>query len=259
MLSRAWPILVLFSACSSGGPALDSTHLSDDFIYATYSGSCGQPRLSWTGSLDADTREAPLHLGYLNEHGHDCSREAALDLRPIRDVFLATHPDGGNIQLLVPEDTSNGSFRSVSYATPWTSECAPANRAILLTSKVAEEFAKVSGLDFTSCGREVENRRTRCCEGTTAGYDCLLDALAACSPARFGVVTGTVEGDPIFSDYFVVPADGACSLFVVTDQSEDHYLDPTAIPANTIQCGRASLRIAAPGECPSLVLDDCGL
>ncbi len=259
MLQRAWPILALLSACSSGGPALDSTRLSDDFIYATYSGSCGQPRLSWTGSLDYDSQEAPLHLDYQNEHGNDCTREAALDLRPIRDVFLAGHPDGGSIHLLVPDDLSNESFSSVSYYAASTRECAPASRVMLLTSAVAEAFAKASELDFASCGREAADRRTSCCDGTTAGYDCLLDALAACTPARFGVVTGTVEGDPIFSDYFVVPADGSCSLFVVTDQSADTFRDSSSVAANTIQCGTASLRIAAPGDCPSLNLDDCGL
>jgi hypothetical protein len=256
---RAWPLLAFVGACSSQGPRLESTELDDDFLYATYSGSCGQPRLSWTGSLDSQTPEAPLLLDYQGDDAGDCTREAVLDLRPIRDAGFATHLDTVRIKLLVPVDTSNGAFSSVDYFAVSRSECAPAGSAALVTSPTAEAFALSTGLDFTSCGREVDNDGTRCCRATTAGYDCLMDAFASCVPARFGVVTGTLEGDPIFTDYFVKASDAGCRLFVVTDRTQDAYRDMNAVPVKSLQCGRASLEIAAPGECPSLALDDCGL
>jgi hypothetical protein len=256
---RAWPLLVFVGACSSQGPRLESTEIDDDFLYATYSGSCGQPRLSWTGSVGSQVSEAPLRLDYQGDDAGDCTRNAVLDLRPIRDAGLTTRAEPVQIKLLVPVDTSNGAFSTVDYFPQSRRECAPAGSAALVTSATAEAFALSTGLDFTSCGREVDNDGTRCCQATTAGYDCLLDAFASCAPARFGVVTGTVEGDPIFTDYFVKPSDDGCRLFVVTDWTQAAFRDMNEVPVKSLQCGVASLEIAAPGECPSLALDDCGL
>jgi hypothetical protein len=256
---RAWPVLAFVAACGSQGPRLESARVEEDLLYATYSGSCGQPRLSWTGSLALQAREALLFLDYQGDEAGDCMREAALDLRPIRDAGLAMQPDADWLKLLVPVDTNNGAFSAVDYFAAHFGECAPAGSAALVTSATAEAFALSTGLTFKSCGREVANDGTRCCKATTAGYDCLLDAFTSCTPARFGVVTGTVEGDPIFTDYFVKESDNGCRLFVVTDSWQDAYRDMNAVPVESLQCGQASLKIAAPGQCPSLALDECEL
>jgi hypothetical protein len=256
---RLWPLLALVGACSSQDARLESTWLEDDFLYATYSGACGQPRLSWTGSLGVQT-QAQLSLDYQGDDGDDdCTRRAALDLRPMRDAAFATHLDSVVIELLVPVDTSNRAFSTVEYFAVRSYQCAPAGSAVLVTSATAEAFALSTGQEFESCGREVDNDGTHCCDASSAGYDCLLEAFASCSPARFGVVTGTVEGDPIFTDYFVRESDDGCRLFVVTDRGQDAYRDMNAVPVESLQCQRASLKIFAPGKCPSLALDDCGL
>jgi hypothetical protein len=86
----------------------------------------------------------------------------------------------------------------------------------------------------------------------------LLNAFASCSPARFGVVDGTLEGDLIFTDYFVKDSDRGCRLFVVTDDGQVAFRDMSTWPVKSLQCGRASLQAAAPDQCPSLAVDDCG-
>jgi|GEM_PF-3582493 len=255
----AWPLLVLAGACSSEDPRLEATRIDDDFLYATYSGACGQPRLSWNGSLDRETGVAPLFLDDRGGDDGDCTREAVLDLRPIREAGFATLPEPVRVELLVPIDTGNHAFNTVEYLPPWGARCAPAGSATLVTSATAEAFALSTGLDFESCGREFANQGTRCCDATTAGYDCLLNAFESCSPARFGVVTGTLEGDPVFTDYFVKKSDDGCRLFVVTDESQVAFRDMNAVPVKSLRCGLASLQVAAPGDCPSLAVDDCAL
>ena len=138
-------------------------------------------------------------------------------------------------------------------------QCPAPGSAAGITSATIEAFALSTGLDFESCGREGTRDTAHCCEAIAAGYDCLLNAFASCSPARFGVVDGTLEGDLIFTDYFVKDSDRGCRLFVVTDNGQDAFRDMSTWPVKSLQCGRASLQVAAPDQCPSLAVDDCGL
>jgi hypothetical protein len=137
--------------------------------------------------------------------------------------------------------------------------CPAPGSAAGITSATIEAFALSTGLDFESCGREGARDTGHCCEAIAAGYDCLLNAFASCSPARFGVVGATIEGDLIFTDYFVKDSDSGCRLFVITDNGQDAFSDMSTLPVKSRQCGRASLQVAAPDECPSLAVDDCKL
>jgi hypothetical protein len=137
--------------------------------------------------------------------------------------------------------------------------CPAADSAAGITSATTEAFALSTGLEFESCGREGASDTAHCCDATAAGYDCLLNAFESCSPARFGVVTGSLAGGLIFTDYFVKDSDDGCRLFVVTDDGQDAFRDMSTWPVKSRQCGRASLQVAAPDPCPSLAVDDCGL
>jgi hypothetical protein len=136
--------------------------------------------------------------------------------------------------------------------------CPPAGSAARITSATTEAFALSTGLDFENCGREMVGGAIHCCQVASAGYDCLLNAFESCSPARFGLVASTIEGDPIFTDYFVKDSDNGCRLFVVTDNGQDAFRDMSTWPVQSFQCGRASLQVTAPDQCPSLALKDCG-
>jgi hypothetical protein len=137
--------------------------------------------------------------------------------------------------------------------------CPAAGSAAGITSATTEAFALSTGLEFESCGREDARDTAHCCDATAAGYDCLLNAFESCSPARFGVVSGSLVGGLIFTDYFVKDSDNGCRLFVVTDNGQDASRDMSTWPVKSLQCGRASLQVAAPDPCPSLAVDDCGL
>lgn len=130
--------------------------------------------------------------------------------------------------------------------------------ATLPASVAADGFVATIGLEFESCGREYRDFSSSCCEPLVAGYDCLLQALEACSLARFAEVYSTVEGDLIFNDYFVVPAPGGCELMTMTDRGQDAFRDLNAAAVQTTYCARASLGMDAGDACPRLVVDDCG-
>lgn len=129
----------------------------------------------------------------------------------------------------------------------------------LASNASADGFVATSGLSFESCGREYFDERAACCGPRTAGYECLVAALRACTPARFAVARGTVEGDPIFFDYFVVPAEAGdgCRVMVMTDSSQDAFRDQTLSAVQTTFCGSAALSIEAGQDCPRLELGDC--
>ena len=128
----------------------------------------------------------------------------------------------------------------------------------LASNQAADGFVATSGSSFESCGRESYDERPACCGPRIAGYECLVAALRACKPARFAVARGTIEGDPIYSDYFVVPAEEGegCRLMVMTDSSRDAYRDPSVAPVRTSFCSTAGLSTVDEG-CPELELDGC--
>lgn len=129
----------------------------------------------------------------------------------------------------------------------------------LASNASADGFVSTSGLRFESCASEHVDERAACCGPRTAGYECLVAALRACEPARFAESRGTIEGDPIFFDYFVVRAEDGegCRLMVMTDNRQDAFRDPTGAPVHTRSCGSATVSAEPGEECPRLVLSDC--
>lgn len=251
-----WLVLLL-SSCASPGPVLESTRVSYDMLHAKYRGSCGQPKLSWDGTLDPVKHTARLALTYDNGNGdaEDCTHEAQLELWPIRKAASNLQQPDGNVKLLVPNDLGNNSFTVVDYAVPIPS-CLSSTAPF--ASSAGDNFALSRGLDFTSCGRQERAFVPACCATASAGYDCLVAALDTCSPARLGEVYGTVEGAAIFTDYFVVPRDRGCELVVVTDNGQDGFRDTSSAPVLQRHCRLARTRAAASADtCPSLQLDAC--
>ena len=121
-----------------------------------------------------------------------------------------------------------------------------------------DDFSLRSGLDFESCGSQRLASEPSCCPVTTPGYECLLAALASCSPARLEGVYGTLEGDSILQDYFVMPLPAGCEVVVVHEGGEDAYRDPN-YPAVSQPHGRtAHLRAATEASpCPAIVVGSC--
>jgi len=135
--------------------------------------------------------------------------------------------------------------------------CAPSGHTEELESAAANDFALSRRLDFTSCGQHLR-KESPCCATMTEGYDCLVDALATCSPARLGEFYGTVEGAAIFTDYFVVPLDDGCELVELIDNGEDSFRATTEPAVSTRHCGLARTRAALGADtCPIFDLSAC--
>ncbi len=121
-----------------------------------------------------------------------------------------------------------------------------------------DDFAERSGLDFASCGSQRLVADPSCCAVTTGGYECLLAALASCSPARLDEMHGTVEGDAILQDYFVVPLAVGCEVVVVRDERDDAFRNTNYPAVTETHCSVARLRAAAEATaCPRIVVDAC--
>lgn len=254
---NAWLVVALLSSCSSPGPVLESTSVSYgyDVLHAKYRGSCGQPTLTWNGALDPVDHTARLILAYDNDDAEDCTHEAQLDLWPIRNAASNLQQPDGNVKLLVPNDLGNDSFTVVDYAVPVPS-CLSSPPPF--ASSAGDNFALSHGRDFKDCGRQESAFVPACCAVASAGYDCLVAALATCSPARLGEVYGTVEGAAVFTDYFVVPHDSGCQVVVVTDNGQDSFRDPSSAPVLQRRCGLARTTAATSADrCLYLRLDEC--
>lgn len=83
-----------------------------------------------------------------------------------------------------------------------------------------------------------------------APIQCFLDAYTNCKAARLSLTQPTVEGDPIYSVYIVVPGQ-ACSIEQIVDSREDNFGDKAITKSS---CTSPS----GEGTCASpLGLNDC--
>jgi len=91
---------------------------------------------------------------------------------------------------------------------------------------VINDFEKTSGLSFQNCGTVdlghcletlefVENRENV--------LQCLVNSSTTCLAARGKLSRATVEGDPIFYTYFIVPNDKGCSVVRFVDTTHDDF------------------------------------
>lgn len=117
--------------------------------------------------------------------------------------------------------------------------------------ETVQEYIQSNGASFKDCG-DLEITLD-CNEGAApaAPAKCFLDGFAACEPVRVDLTSSTVEGDPIYSTYLVVPSGKTCHVEAFVDTRQDAF-GPKEITRSS--CGSAT----EGGTCSApLVIDEC--
>lgn len=107
-----------------------------------------------------------------------------------------------------------------------------------------EDFADCGSMALGVCGDEAISAAQQ------AVVDCLMQAQASCSPAQAAFSRPTLEGDLIYTHWFVVPEDEACWIAKLSDTREDAF----GVPGVWVQrCDE----VEALERCPWLENGDC--
>lgn len=117
--------------------------------------------------------------------------------------------------------------------------------------ETVQEYIQSNGGSFKDCG-DLEITLD-CSEGAAQAppAKCFLDGFAACEPVRVDLTRTTVEGDPIYSTYLVVPSGKTCHVEAFVDTRKDAF-GPKEITQDS--CGSAT----EGGTCSDpLVIDEC--
>ena len=116
-----------------------------------------------------------------------------------------------------------------------------------LEGKVTE-FINETGQSFESCGSITVD--PMCESPQSAAADCLANGFSECKPVRLDLTIYTIEGDPIYYTYLVVPGNGSCSIEYFVDTREDAF-GPQEI--NQFTCEKLELV----ESCQSIAVDEC--
>lgn len=113
--------------------------------------------------------------------------------------------------------------------------------------ELADDHAKQTGLAYAECGDVALPRSDMCVETTVD--DCLVDALATCTPSRASVSRPSVEGDRIPTVVFVEPEGDGCVVFEIIDTTRDRFGSKSI---DRFRCNRFvddECFLANPGNC----------
>lgn len=120
-------------------------------------------------------------------------------------------------------------------------------------SDEVKAYEREAGVTFENCGI-VQNERWsgRCVEATADGLACLRRALDRCQPAKLRYSYSTIEGGPIYHDYFVSPE---CALVLFYDTRFDDFGEKGVLQR---QCeSLPEPKIDEDGSCSPLRPSDC--
>ncbi|MFO0592934.1 MAG: DUF4362 domain-containing protein [Polyangiaceae bacterium] len=87
-----------------------------------------------------------------------------------------------------------------------------------------QDFLKSKSLTAEDCGSVDLDKA--CSDTAPAPIQCFLDAYTSCKAAKLSLTQSTIEGDPIYSVYIVVPGQ-ACSIESFVDTRQDQFGDKT--------------------------------
>jgi hypothetical protein len=116
---------------------------------------------------------------------------------------------------------------------------------------IVQEFIESTGKEFTNCGaHEIPSACGAPSAAIAEANTCLVEGFTACKPVRLDVTQRTVEGDPVFTTFLVVPQGDRCFVEMFTDARQDRFGDGEA---HQSRCEA----VQAAESCPWIAADAC--